>query len=91
MSYGVENTPDELEILNGATIVSARVASVEELRKRALDEGDAEFADFIDQDALVLRVRFRKGLVVNGSAEGEFQVWQDAEGNGPGFLAFTGP
>lgn len=90
MSWQVENTPDELELLDGATILSCRIATVDELKQRALAEGDKEFAAFIDQDALILRVRFRKNLVVNDASEGEFQIWQDAEGNGPGFLAFTG-
>lgn len=36
-------------------------------------------------------VRFRDGLEVNGSKVGVFEVWMDVEGNGPGYLAYTGP
>lgn len=91
MSYGgPENTPEDLEILNGATIVSARIMPPSQ---ELLDEfpefaGDAE-------DRLVLTVKFRKGLTVTDQdgkeyAVGTFEVWQDVEGNGPGYIAFTG-
>jgi hypothetical protein len=38
-----------------------------------------------------LRVKFRDDLRVNDSPLGEYEIWQDEEGNGPGFLAFMGP
>ena len=86
MSYGgPENTPEDLEILNGATIVSC---SIEPPSPELL----AEFPDMADdaEDRVVLKVRWRKGLRVNDSTTGTFELWMDAEGNGPGFIAFTG-
>jgi hypothetical protein len=92
MSYGgVENTREDLEILQGATIKWLRIVSVAEQQADARKSGEEEFADFIDQSCLRMHVQFRKGLIVNDSAEGTFEIWQDVEGNGPGYIAFTGP
>ena len=89
MSYGgPENTPEDLEILNGATILSARIMPPSQELVEEFGPDDAE-------DRLILTVKFRKGLTVTDQdgkeyAVGTFEVWQDAEGNGPGFIAFTG-
>lgn len=85
------NTREDLDLLQGATIKWVRIVSVAEQQADARKAGEDEFADFIDQACVRMCVRWRKGLVVNGSSEGTFEVWQDPEGNGPGFLAFTGP
>jgi hypothetical protein len=44
-----------------------------------------------DVPAVRIRVRYRSGLIVNGAAAGEYELWQDEEGNGPGFVAYMGP
>ena len=56
----------------------------------ALIETAAIEDDGYGEQVVVLRVRYRADLRVNGSQHGEYQVWQDPEGNGPGFLALTG-
>jgi hypothetical protein len=73
MSYRVENTEDDLEILQGAKITSIAIVP-----------------DEYDSDKIVMTVHFRTGLRVNDALTGTFEVWMDAEGNGPGFLAFVG-
>lgn len=45
--------------------------------------------DGYGDDKIVMDVRYRKGLQVNESRTGRFEVWQDVEGNGPGYLAFV--
>lgn len=72
MSVSVENTHEDLEILVGATILSA--------------EGTPG-----SDDPIVLNVRFVAHLDVNGSNRGRFEIWQDGEGNGPGYIAYLGP
>jgi hypothetical protein len=85
MSVDVENTVEDLEILDGATIVSARIAPPDPDLLR-------EFPEYagLASKRIVLRVKWRKGLSVNDSSMGTFEVWQDAEGNGPGYLSFVG-
>ena len=75
MSARLENTAEELSDLVGATIEKAWVAGAE---------------DEYDSPKVRLRVRYRDGFGVNGSAVGEYELWQDEEGNGPGFIAFMG-
>ena len=87
----VENTKDEIQTLVGATILSARIVSVDEAKAEARAAGEGEdLVEFIDQEVLRLSVRFRSGLRVNDSATGEYEVWQDVEGNGSGYLAYVG-
>jgi len=74
MSAVLENTAEELEDLIGATIENAWI----------------EKDDDLDTGRVRMRVRFRKGLQVNLSHAGEYEIWQDEEGNGPGFIAFVG-
>jgi hypothetical protein len=47
--------------------------------------------DVYDQPCVRLRVKFREGLRVNDLDWGEYEIWQDEEGNGPGHLAFVEP
>jgi hypothetical protein len=70
---GVENTPDDLEILEGATITKIQIVP-----------------DGYGDDKIVMDVKYRKGLNVNELDHGRFEIWQDVEGNGPGYLAFVG-
>lgn len=46
--------------------------------------------DGYGDDKIVMDVRYRTGLMVNERNFGRFEVWQDVEGNGPGYLAFVG-
>ena len=81
MSYGgTENVPEELDILEGATIQKVQFA-----------DWDDGFESVIEKGVVRLRVKYKNGLKVNGSAFGEFEIWQDPEANGPGFLALVGP
>ena len=90
MSYRVENTQDELDILNGAKIINVEIKPVA--------EDDPELAAFVeDEDKIVLTLDLPKAMRfidANGretsSKTVTFEVWQDAEGNGPGYLSFTG-
>lgn len=75
MSAVIENTLEEVQDLVGATIEKVWIV-------KAKDEYDIE--------AVRIRVRYRDGFGVNGSNVGEYELWQDEEGNGPGFLAFMG-
>lgn len=77
MSWQCENQPDEVSDLVGATIVAAKIAKA----------GCGE----VGTKAVRLTVRFRDGFKVNDSDKGTYEVWQDPEGNGPGFLAYMGP
>jgi hypothetical protein len=76
MSWGgVENTLDELSYLVGATITKVEI-----------------LPDAMGEEKLVLSMT--AGTVVqdqhrNASKRIEVEVWQDEEGNGPGFLALT--
>lgn len=91
MSYGgVENTQEELDVLKGAKILDVRIVA---------EEGDdPEFAAFVEgEDKIVMTVALPHVLWFK-NAEGvevdakkvTFEIWQDEEGNGPGYLAFTG-
>ena len=78
MSYGgTENTISDIDVLEGAVIERAW-----------LGEWDDGFEQ-VGEGVVRLRVRFRKGLTVNGKTHGEYEVWVDPEGNGPGFLSFV--
>ena len=78
MSYGgTENTISDIDVLEGAVI-----------EKAWLGEWDDGFEQ-VGEGVVRLRVRFRKGLTVNGKTHGEYEVWVDPEGNGPGFLSFV--
>lgn len=79
MSYGgTENVPEDIDILEGALIEKATFA--------VWDDG----FESIPNGVVRLRVRFRDGFQVNGSTHGNFEIWVDPEGNGPGFIAFMG-
>lgn len=79
MSYGAtENTVEDVDILEGAVIEKVTFAE--------WDDG----MESIPNGVVRLRVRFRESLLVNGKTHGDFEVWVDPEGNGPGFLAFMG-
>ena len=73
----MQNTPDEIADLQGATIEKAWPAT--------WDDGYEK----VKGGVVRLRVRFRDGLIVNGHTHGEYELWQDPEGNGPGFLSFV--
>lgn len=80
MSYGgTENIPEDVDVLVGATIEKVTFAD--------WDDG----FEVVPKGVVRIRVKFKKGLTVNGLAFGEFEIWQDPEGNGPGFLALVGP
>jgi len=76
MSARLENTAEELSDLVGATIEVVWI-----------EQADGEY----DFDKIRFRVRYRDGFGVNGSDAGEYEIWQDIEGNGPGYVAFIGP
>ena len=76
MSALLENTLDEVEVLEGATI-----------EKIWVQKGSVGWGE--DEECLRMRVRFRKDLKVNGNTHGEYELWQDCEGNGPGFIALV--
>jgi hypothetical protein len=80
MSAILEQDLEELDYLNGARVIGMRIRS-----------GDpAEY----ETDALVLTFQLApKNAVEDGPSRGdivEVEVWQDVEGNGPGYLALTG-
>lgn len=80
MSYGgTENVPGDVDVLEGATIKKVTFAT--------WDDGFEQ----IEKGVVRVRVQYRAGLKVNGSQFGEYEIWQDPEGNGPGFLALVGP
>jgi hypothetical protein len=66
----------ELEVLAGAKITRVWV-------ENAPDDG-------FSFPEIRISVKYRKNLVVNGETEGVYALWQDEEGNGPGYLAFMG-
>jgi hypothetical protein len=74
MSALLENTLEDVDILEGATI-----------EKVWITEPDLEY----EYPAVRLRVRYRNGSLVNNSPTGEYEIWQDVEGNGPGYIAFV--
>jgi len=73
MSYEVENTAEDLEILEKARIDYIGIEP-----------------DGFGSDKILMRVTFRPGLIVNECRTGTFEVWQDVEGNGPGYLSYVG-
>lgn len=79
MSWDVENTKEEIEELKGCTIVSAKI-------KPSEFEGEGR--------SIELKLRFphplTDGETMRTYREGIFQVWQDEEGNGPGYIALVG-
>lgn len=75
----MQNTREEIDDLTGSTIEKAWAAT--------WDDGFEK----VRGGVVKLRIRFRDGLRVNGSNRGEYELWQDPEGNGPGFLAYQGP
>lgn len=82
MSYGLlENTLEEIQDLQGATIEKVWIKE---------PDPESEYIDF-EYPVVCVRVRYRPGLRVNDLDYGEYEIWQDAEGNGPGFLAFVAP
>lgn len=93
MSYGgVENTQEELDVLKGATILDIQIRPV------ADEDDDPEFQKFArGDDKVVMTVALPKALRFT-EHDGEevtsrtvtFEIWQDEEGNGPGYIAFTG-
>jgi hypothetical protein len=76
MSALLENTKEDIEILEGATIEKVWIA-----RSPLGFESSCP--------VVRLRVRWRDGFNVNGNTHGEFELWQDVEGNGPGYLSFV--
>lgn len=42
------------------------------------------------QEFIRLYLRLRSDIAVNGSVLACYDVWQDVEGNGPGYLAYCG-
>ena len=77
MSAVLENTVEDIEVLDGATI--------ERIWLAPWDDG----FDRREQGVVRLTVRYKRGLIVNGSDRGDYELWQDPEGNGPGFLSFV--
>ena len=76
MSALLENTPEDIDVLEGATIKKVWI--------EAPDPHGWEYP------VVRMRVRYRPGLTVNDLSYGEYEIWQDAEGNGPGFIALVG-
>lgn len=83
MSWKVENTPEELDDLRGAKILSIRVLGPTE---QGLEKDLVPYAC----EMISLTVMYRNDLTVNHSKVGEYEIWADAEGNGPGFVALVG-
>lgn len=82
MSYGgVENTQEELDLLVGATILSIQIEDLPE-----------DLKEFGNDNKIVMKVKMPKPVVLDGKETGtlSFEVWQDEEGNGPGYLALVG-
>lgn len=82
MSYGgVENTQEELDLLVGAKILSIKIEDLPE-----------DLKEFGNDNKIVMRVKMPKPVVLDGKETGtlSFEVWQDEEGNGPGYLALVG-
>lgn len=75
MSAALENTNTELYPLVGGTIEKIWV------EKRVGD-------DWMPQ-VVRMRVRYANGTLVNDKTHGEYELWQDEEGNGPGYLSFV--
>lgn len=73
----MQNTKDDVDVLLGATI--------ENIWFGEWDDG----FEVVPEGVVRVRVRYRKGLLVNGHTRGEYELWQDPEGNGPGFLSFV--
>ena len=73
----MQNTAEELDVLKGATILNVWAA-----------EWDDGF-ESVPEGVIRIRVAYRKGLRVNDHPCGEYELWQDPEGNGPGFLSFV--
>jgi hypothetical protein len=92
MSYRVENSQEELDLLKGATILDVRIVPV------AGPDDDPAFQAFAaGEDKILMSVRLArpvhvendKGKVVTTDTV-NFEVWQDEEGNGPGYIALVG-
>lgn len=82
MSYGgVENTQEELDLLVGATILSIQIEDLPE-----------DLKEFGNDNKIVMKLKMPKPVVLDGKETGtlSFEVWQDEEGNGPGYLALVG-
>jgi hypothetical protein len=82
VSYGgVENTQEELDLLVGATILSIKIEDLPE-----------DLKEFGNDNKIVMRVKVPKPVVLDGKETGtlSFEVWQDEEGNGPGYFALVG-
>ena len=93
MSYGgVENTQDELDLLKGAKILDIAIRPV------ASEDDDPEFRAFAGDDDKIVMTVMLPTPVHFSDADGRpasakkvtFEIWQDEEGNGPGYIAFTG-
>lgn len=70
---GWSNDQEEMDSLKGARILGVT---------RREDEFDR-------RTYWTLHVRYRPGLHVNGAKEGFYELWQDEEGNGPGYFALV--
>lgn len=87
MSYGgVENTQEELDLLVGATILSIQIEDLPE-----------ELKEFGDDNKIVMKVRLKKPVNIENNdgqvvetKTASFEIWQDEEGNGPGYIALVG-
>lgn len=77
MSALLDNNKDDIAFLQGATIEKIWLAT--------WDDG----IDVEPEGVIRMRVRYAPGQLVNNSTRGEFELWQDGEGNGPGFLSFV--
>jgi hypothetical protein len=78
MSAHLEMSVEDIDFLIGATLAKAEVTP-----------------DAMGEEAMNLHFRLPKGRVVVDQSGSEYttvvmQVWQDVEGNGPGYLAFVG-
>ena len=73
----LENVKEDVDYLVGATIEKVWFAD--------WDDG----FEVVPEGVVRLRLRYRKGLLVNDKTHGEYEIWQDAEGNGPGYVSFV--
>ena len=77
MSCRSENVAEDIDVLEGAMIERAWLADWDD-DQETWKEG-----------VVRLRVRYRPGLMINDKTHGEYELWVDPEGNGPGFLSYV--
>jgi len=73
----MQNVKDDIDFLKGATIERIWFAD--------WDDG----FEVVPEGVVRIRLRFAENVRVNDKTHGEYEIWQDPEGNGPGFVSFV--